>query len=197
MKQIISTTLLFLTIFSVTGINAQREIYKPTLTIPCNPLPYFKPYVTDDPQKGNAAGPSTVQITVVNPVTGSWNVYYTGNNSTVGGYTTNYKTALTKTGATLVWQCDILVSDRFESVAKEGSPIAITKAKQPFSEQKTLSAKITLNTCNGDVEISGLPTGTKRYTCTLSPANILYGFGNDGSLLAITFGIPTYTHPVN
>ncbi len=175
----------------------KKEVIRPGIKILCEPMAFFKQYVTDDPQKGTAAGPSTVEITVVNPVSSTWNVFYTGNNTTNQGYITNYKTVMTKDGTFLIWQADMLISDRFERMDKVNNPFPVNKATQPFSEQKSLPAKITLNTCTGDVEITGQVIGTKRYHCTVSPSNILYGWGNDGSLLAITFGTPIYTHPIN
>ncbi|NIG57569.1 hypothetical protein [Chitinophaga sp. Cy-1792] len=164
---------------------SQAQITRLKAKVFCDPQPFFKPYVTADPAKGDPLGPAAAEITIVNPVKGSWNVWFTGTNGRE--YLTNYKYTVVVDGSLIVWQADMLVSDHFESVA--GTPKV---AVQPFSEHKTVAAKIILNPCTLTVEVTAAPIGTKRYTCTLSPANILSGWSSDGSLIAITLGNPVY-----
>lgn len=185
MKFLLNTFLLSSMLFFCNRSVAQ--ITRPKMKVLCDPQAYFKPYVTADPVKGDPLGPAAAEITIVNPVKGSWNVWYTGANTNNKEYMTNYKCTVVIDGSIIVWQADMLVSDHFESVA--GTPKV---AVQPFSEHKTIAAKIVLNPCSLTVEVTAAPIGTKHYTCSLSPANILYGWSNDGSLIAITLGNPQY-----
>ena len=192
MKKTIVCTLLFVALFQSISY---AQVTEKRLSM-CIPAAQLRPYVTDNPANTNEhpQGPASTEITIVAPVSGSWNVFYTGSNTNGTGYTTNYRTSVQVRGYNLVWTCDMLISDRYESVVKTTGTFPQTKATQPFSEKNMQSATITLNTCAGEITVDGTGNiGKKRFTkIQFTSANILYAIGDDGSIITITFGKPVY-----